>query len=238
MNTKSFTQLFVGTAIALGTVTLIAQPSQACHGQPNGSNHEGNCVSQGQPISEPCESEAPCVSEEQPISEPCEREAPCASEGPPIVEPIDECHSQNFEQCETPIARPIFSCESHDGMPTTFVRTPGGKFPIIHWVSDYFSASGYDPYTRCREVTGRFQRYSDNGTLSYITTGIMNNQPVVCISGYAGGPCQGLLFTLKRGQDASRVVQQLFDLPSRATGPLYESGSRFYLNMDQYLRNL
>ncbi|MBE9118069.1 hypothetical protein IQ249_19415 [Lusitaniella coriacea LEGE 07157] len=221
MNTKSFTQFCVGTAIALGTITLVAQPSQACPGQSNGTNHEGNCAS-----------------EAHPIAEPCERETPCASEGPPIAEPIDECHSQNFEQCATPIARPIFSCESHGGMPTTLVQTPGGKFPIIHWVSDYFSGSGYNPYTRCREVTGRFQRYSDNGTLSYITTGIMNNQPVVCVSGYAGGPCQGLLFTLKRGQDASRVVQQLFDLPSRATGPLYESGSRFYLNMDQYLRNL
>lgn len=175
-----------------------------------------------------------------PISEqncPPEEAEPCV--GPCAAEPEEDCHSQTSEQCAPPpVARPIFFCGDGQGIPTTFVENPRGQLPIIRWVSHYFTGSGYDPYTRCQEVSGRFQRYSDEGRLNYITTGMMNGQPVVCVSGYAGGPCQGLLFTLKPGEDSSRVVQQLFDIPARASGPLYESGSRFYLDMKQYLGSL
>jgi Circadian oscillating protein COP23 len=209
MSIKFVTKILLGTAIALSTTAIVSQPSYACEGQ----EQEGNC---GHEQSEPCAAE------------------PCAAE------PSEDCHSQVSEQCAPPQvqARPIFFCDDGHGIPTTFVENPRGRLPIVRWVSHYFTGSGYDPYTRCQEVSGRFQRYSDEGRLNYITTGMMNGQPVVCVSGYAGGPCDGLLFTLKRGQDASRVVQQLFDIPARASGPLYESGSRFYLDMKQYLGSL
>jgi hypothetical protein len=49
----------------------------------------------------------------------------------------------------------------------------------------------------------------------------MNRMPVVCVSSTNGGECTGLLFTLKPGQNASRTLQQLFDIRQGAAGPLY-----------------
>ena len=110
---------------------------------------------------------------------------------------------------------------------------------MIHWVSHYFEDSGYDPLTRCRDVSGRFQRYYEAGILNYITTGIVNRLPVICVSDSMGGPCQGVLLTLKPGQNASFVVQRLFDLSyGRQVGALYESGSRIYINVENYLSGL
>ena len=140
-----------------------------------------------------------------------------------------------------PIIRPNkFYCDrGENGIPTTFVKTPQGTYPVIRWVSNYFLSAGYSPLTRCRQVSDKFQFFYDDGRLDYITTGIVNRQPVVCVSGRKGGPCQGVLFTLKPQQSASETVQQLFDIRVGAsTGPLYESGSRFYLNFNDYIEGL
>ncbi len=54
-----------------------------------------------------------------------------------------------------------------------------------------------------------------------------------------GGPCSQLLFTLKPGQNASRTLQQLFDLRQGAAGPLYEStggsNQNVYIDVNNYL---
>ncbi len=122
------------------------------------------------------------------------------------------------------------------GVPVTFARTPIGAIPIINWVSDYFGDSGYTPERRCQEVSGRFQSAYNQGTLNYITTGYKNGQPVVCTSSSNGGPCSMVLFTLKPGSDASRTVQQLFDIRNLAAGPLYESeDDKIYLDMNAFL---
>ncbi len=122
------------------------------------------------------------------------------------------------------------------GVPVTFARTPIGAIPIINWVSDYFGDSGYTPERRCQEVSGRFQSAYNQGTLNYITTGYKNGQPVVCTSSSNGGPCSMVLFTLKPGSDASRTVQQLFDIRDLAAGPLYESeDDKIYLDMNAFL---
>ena len=123
--------------------------------------------------------------------------------------------------------------------PTTVFYSPEGALPVIHWVSDYFDGSGYDPLTRWRAVSGRFQRYYEAGVLNYITTGIVNRLPVICVTDQMGGPCQGVLLTLKPGQNASFVVQRLFDLSyGNRVGALYESGSRVYINVENYLSGL
>lgn len=121
------------------------------------------------------------------------------------------------------------------GVPVTYARTPIGAIPIINWVSEQFSGSGYTPQRRCQEVSGRFQSAYDQGTLNYITTGYKNGQPVVCTSSSNGGPCSMVLFTLKPGSDASRTVQQLFDIRNLASGPLSESSGRVYLDVNTFL---
>jgi len=131
----------------------------------------------------------------------------------------------------------IFFCDRNHGTPTTAVHTPGGVMPVVRWVSHYFLPSGYNPEARCQDVSARFQTYYNNGMLNYITTGIVNRQPVVCVTDTTGGPCQGVLFTLKPGQNASKVIEKLFDIRAGASGPLYESSSRVYFDMNQYLQN-
>jgi len=135
--------------------------------------------------------------------------------------------------------RDYFFCgQSSQGSPTTFVNTPTGNVPLIRWVSHTFNHAGYNPTVRCQEVSQRFNRFYNQGILNFVTTGIVNNQPVVCVASEMGGPCQGVLFTLKPGQNAPRTIQQLFDVRVGASGPLFESGSREYIDMKPYTQAL
>ncbi|HIK31037.1 MAG TPA: hypothetical protein IGS17_03360 [Oscillatoriales cyanobacterium M59_W2019_021] len=109
----------------------------------------------------------------------------------------------------------------------TIARTQRGLIvPVIYWNSDYFSDSGYTPETRCQMVSQRFETFRQNGTLNYLTTGKMNNMPVVCVASAVGGGCaeNGLLFTLKPSSDPNRVLEDLMAVRNRASGVrLYES---------------
>ncbi|MEB3233480.1 MAG: COP23 domain-containing protein [Leptolyngbyaceae bacterium] len=131
-----------------------------------------------------------------------------------------------------------FACVEQP-VPTTVFYSSEGALPVIHWVSHYFAQSGWDPLTRCRAVAGRFQNFYEAGILDYLTAGIVNGLPVVCVSSEVGGPCRGVLYTLKPGQNASAEIQQLFDLSyGYQVGALYESGSRIYIDFQQYLEGL
>ncbi len=132
-------------------------------------------------------------------------------------------------------ARGQFICDESGHIPTTFFVSQEGTLPVIHWVSHYFAQSGYDPLVRCRDVSNRFQRFYDVGVLNYVTTGIVNHQPVVCVTDERGGPCQGVLFTLRPDENASHIVQQLFDISYASSGPLFQSGSRVYLDINEFL---
>jgi hypothetical protein len=132
----------------------------------------------------------------------------------------------------------FFCGQSSQGSPTTFVNTPTGNIPLIRWVSQYFNHSGYKPTVRCQEVSQRFNRFYNQGILNFVTTGVVNNQPVVCVASQMGGPCQGVLFTLKSGQNVPRTIQQLFDVRVGVSGPLFESGSREYIDMRPYTQAL
>ncbi len=130
-----------------------------------------------------------------------------------------------------------FFCGSDGINPVTYASTARGNVPIMRWQTHHFSGSGYTPQQRCQEVSGRFQTYYNNGSLNYITTGIMNGQPVVCTSGSQGGGCAGLLFTLRPTDNASQVVQQLFDIRAGAAGPINQSGNRVYVDINELLEN-
>ena len=52
-----------------------------------------------------------------------------------------------------------------------YQNSQGIREPWIKWVSDVFSASGYDPVRRCQEVSGRLETYRRNKQLKYITVG-------------------------------------------------------------------
>ncbi|MCC5634067.1 COP23 domain-containing protein [Nostoc sphaeroides CHAB 2801] len=106
-----------------------------------------------------------------------------------------------------------FSCEKNrNGTPTTFAITSTGQREFIRWVEDRFTLAGYPPERRCQQVTNRINQYIVSGYPRYITHGILNNQPVVCVTDRTGGGCTGLLYTLKPGQDGQETVRQLLQL--------------------------
>ena len=132
--------------------------------------------------------------------------------------------AQTRFECLLPVTGP------HVGVPTTYVKVGSNeRKPVIRWVSRYSSGSGYTPQQRCLEVTRRFNTlYTRPGGIDIITTGYLNGLPVIYSpsNGRERANSSNLLFTLKRGEDATQKIQLLFDLRERGgPGPLFESSS-------------
>lgn len=228
MKTATFFRLIFGSALLGGL--FLSQPAAA---------NEVGCPERANP----CPSSRPHPGSNRPCLEPdcpppaapnCPEPAPCPeaypqpAPAPTPSHPPAEGHHFIEEYSGS------FVCEEY-GIPTTMFYAPEGSLPVIRWRSHYFAQSGYTPEVRCRAVSDRFQRFYDRGILNYVTTGIVNRLPVVCVSSELGGPCSGVLYTLRPGQNASQVLQQLFDVSYGQAGPLYESGARLYLDMNEYL---
>jgi hypothetical protein len=133
-----------------------------------------------------------------------------------------------------------FSCDQSSGVPVTvYQNRQGGQEPWIKWVSNAFSDSGYNPVTRCREVSGRLETYRANKQLKYLTVGMMNRQPVVCTASRVNGRCEGLVFTLKPNQDAVRTLNNLLAWREgqAATPSLRESGEVPYIDVSARLQD-
>lgn len=129
-----------------------------------------------------------------------------------------------------------FVCSSVGGVPTTTASMADGRsVPVIRWTSNIFDGAGWTPERRCQEVSSRFTSYHRNGRLNYITTGRINGLPVICTAASNGGACDGLLYTLKPGQNATATLRNLFDVRYKARGPLNETSGRLYLNMNELL---
>lgn len=120
-------------------------------------------------------------------------------------------------------------------VPTTIAVTPEGDVPVIRWISTEFSAAGFTPQRRCEIVSEKFQIYYSNGSLQYLTTGRINNQPVVCTARTNGGACENQLFTLRPDANPGQTLQRLLDVRNRVGGPLAETGERVYINMNEFL---
>ncbi|PSB00764.1 COP23 domain-containing protein [Merismopedia glauca] len=132
-----------------------------------------------------------------------------------------------------------FYCDNSGDVPTTVAYSydTGYKTQVIRWVSDYFDYSGYDAYTRCSQVSRRFQSAYNEDRLDYVTAGVVNGQTVVCAT-YAGGSCnsRNLLFTLKPGSNAGETLQRIFDVRDLGASALEESSGRTYINFSQVLK--
>lgn len=127
-----------------------------------------------------------------------------------------------------------FYCDTSTGVPTTmYQNVQGMREPWIKWVSDSFSGSGYDPMTRCTEVSSRLETYRRNKQLKLITVGRMNSQNVVCTASAVNGRCENLIFTLKPDQDAVRTLTNLLAWREGQAGApsLSESGEIPYIDV-------
>lgn len=129
-----------------------------------------------------------------------------------------------------------FVCGTAQGAPSTnAVKADGGQVPVIRWTSTTFEAAGWSQERRCQEVSSRFNTYLQQGRLAYITTGRINGLPVICTARSNGGACDGLLYTLKPGQNATATLQNLLEIRVKARGPLNETTSRLYVSLDELM---
>lgn len=135
-----------------------------------------------------------------------------------------------------------FVCKPNaNGTHTTFALTENGEREFIRWRSDDFTLAGYPPKRRCEEVTARMNDSIASGSerYSYITHGMMNKQPVICVTNRSGGGCTGLLYTLKRDQDAKETLRDLLEMNARnfrKDYPLIEGKScRIYVDFKAWL---
>lgn len=113
-----------------------------------------------------------------------------------------------------------FFCGMNAGNPATLVRTVRGPITLINWTSQDFTASGWSPERRCKEISGRFQRLNASGKLKYMVTGRVNGQRVICGSTTRNGGCSSdrVLVTIPRGKDAVDVLTKLLNTRNSAGG--------------------
>ncbi|MDJ0568936.1 MAG: COP23 domain-containing protein [Pleurocapsa sp. MO_192.B19] len=132
-----------------------------------------------------------------------------------------------------------FKCDTSSNIPTTvYHNAQGGQEPWIKWVSDHFAGSEWNPLFRCKTVSQRLEEYRRNGQLKYVTLGMQNNQQVICVASYDNGPCEGIVYTLRPGQDGVAALNNLFAWGSGQQNlePNYESSTTIpYINVQDRL---
>ena len=133
-----------------------------------------------------------------------------------------------------------FSCDESDTIPTTiYLNAQGVKEPWIKWISDHFSDSNWTPLTRCQTVSKRLEEYRLQGRLKYVTLGTHNDQQVICVASRDRGPCEGIIYTLRPGQDGVAALNNMFAWGSgqQNLDSNYESSVAVpYINVEQKLK--
>jgi len=146
--------------------------------------------------------------------------------------------SRASNQSQANLGQGGFVCDTSTGEPVTVYQNPQGfREPWIRWNSNFFSSSGYDPLTRCQQVSQRLENYNRNRQLNYVTVGVVNNQKVICTTSRVNGPCEGLIYTLRRDQDPAPALSSFFVwlANQKARPSLFESSTAIYINVGERL---
>lgn len=127
-----------------------------------------------------------------------------------------------------------FFCGRTKNVPTTMAHTSRGPVPVIRWLSTL--GETYTPEYRCQIVSDKFQTFYNDGTLNFLTTGVVNQQKVICAAQFENGPCSGVLFTLKPNSDPAQTLKRLLSVRDRAPNlVLNESAPQVYINVQEFL---
>ena len=100
-----------------------------------------------------------------------------------------------------------------------------------------FLTSGWSAERRCQVVSERLQASNSRGNLRFLTTGILNDQRVICSASSNGGRCLDLIYTLKNDQDPTKALGALVSARQGIGGPVRETSGRIYLNTDVLIGN-
>jgi hypothetical protein len=129
-----------------------------------------------------------------------------------------------------------FYCDTSSNKPVTVYQNhEGDTEPWIRWTSNYFKDAGYDPLTRCEDVSGRLETYRRNRELRFVTTGEMNGQNVICTASEFNGGCEELILTLKPDENPVRALTNLFAWRSESTSFASERNERPYIDVREHL---
>lgn len=127
------------------------------------------------------------------------------------------------------ICKASYDQQTSQSLPTTFVWYQGQKRALIRWEKQL---GGKTPLERCTAITKRFQEAYDNGSLSFLTNGTLNNQSVICTAKQYGGNCVTLLMTLRPQDNSLEILDSLANaLSGRGVGPVRHSSAtpqRYY----------
>lgn len=155
-----------------------------------------------------------------------------------ILNNINSAIARTDRPSQTNFGRGGFICDTSTGEPVTVYQNPQGfREPWIRWNSNFFSSSGYDPLTRCQQVSQRLEHYNRNRQLNYVTVGIVNNQRAICTTSRINGPCEGLIYTLRPDRDPAPALSSFFVWLAnhKARPSLFESNSAIYINVGERL---
>lgn len=108
-----------------------------------------------------------------------------------------------------------------DKVPTTYAQTPDDTLPVFKWTSNYFRPP-YTPMQRCQEVAERMNNFYGQGMMDYLTSGTVNNLPVICAGTNCDSDGGNVLITLKPNQDPNQILQEIEANRSGAGGPSYQ----------------
>lgn len=140
-----------------------------------------------------------------------------------------------------------YYCAELNNSWNTFVNTPRGRVKLINWANNF--SPDWTPQKRCSAVSGRFQKFLDQGNLKFIRTGNINSLPVLCVANARGGECpdENVLITLKEGTDPEGVLIKLVDFRRSVSGQTltlsaddagFYSDGEFYVDMDRFLETV
>ena len=85
------------------------------------------------------------------------------------------------------------------------------KFKILTGCVTWLVVSATTSLLFCQPSRAGNESFFNSGTLKYISTGIMNAEPVLCAAVNQDDTCtnRALLFTLKQGSDADATLKKL-----------------------------
>lgn len=134
-----------------------------------------------------------------------------------------------------------YYCGTSDGLPTTIYQSSAEEIPLIRWKTTL--GQKWTPDVRCRAVAQRFELFDQGNTLEFLTTGTVNNMPVVCAVATEGEECSNrynsdrVLFTLPVGRDPNQALEQLLGFASVLENgdPRSYNNGRVYINMSKWM---
>ena len=122
-----------------------------------------------------------------------------------------------------------YSCNS-SGTPAIVGTDENGSKNILSFPSEYFSST--EAVQNCETTAGLLQSQYESDSLGYLTRGLVNDRPAVCMT-ELNGTCNSsnLLFNLPQNADPKEVLDSMLNPAALEGGESSRPGSQIYTDM-------